>query len=403
MQKETHVYSVSEVNTAANLILGEYFSDVWVVGEIAGKVSIYPSATYMEIKDDADGSILKVVIYRSDMRYINAKLEKGEKIKLLGTLGVYSKNGSYQLRARFGTSLEKGVLQAAFELLYEKLRLEGIFDYPKLDIPHLPKKVGVVTSLSGAVLHDIQDTLNNRNRLIEIVVAGARVQGSGAHLSIIEGLDKLIKHGVDVIIIARGGGSDEDLIEFNNELLIRKVAELAQKIPIISAIGHQVDYLLLDLVASVRATTPTQAAQMASEITLNNIYSELSYHNENLHDSVESIIGGIQVSSLSNLPYIISSKIDNYAAQLYRSNIIMQTTCTDQYNELSNQIAYTSGIIEGLNPEMIFQRGFVGLKVETHHGASLLKKLNKGDKIEIFDRENTVTAEVVENKTIKDI
>lgn len=258
-------YSVSELNQTFRLLVEEapFFNDISVKGEVSNLVRHGSGHIYFSLKDD--DSQLNCVFFRSANQDA-VPFENGDQITAHGNMTVFMARGQYQLNV---LSIEKAGLGALFEALIklkEKLNKEGLFDANrKQQIPQLPKRIGVITSPTGAVIQDILQTILRRFPSVEVIFSPAKVQGKDAAMSCIEALQKLEKLSVtkrpDVIILARGGGSAEDLWEFNNEALVRAIA--ACKIPIISAIGHETDTTLCDFAADMRAATPTAAAEIS--------------------------------------------------------------------------------------------------------------------------------------------
>ena len=258
-----HVYSVTEITQVIKAALETAVPQVWVVGEISN-CRRHPSGhIYFTLKDA--GAALSAAVWKSNAARLKFELRDGQQVVCRGRIDVYPPRGSYQLNVDQVEPKGKGALQLAFEQLKEKLRAEGLFDPArKKKIPLLPKTIGVVTSPTGAALIDILRTIDRRFAKVRIVIYPARVQGAGAAAEIVEGLEFLGgRPGIDVIIVGRGGGSIEDLWAFNEEPVARAIA--ASPVPVISAVGHEVDFTISDFVADIRASTPTAAAEMVVE------------------------------------------------------------------------------------------------------------------------------------------
>ncbi|HNT33227.1 MAG TPA: exodeoxyribonuclease VII large subunit, partial [Candidatus Aminicenantes bacterium] len=258
-----HVYSVTEITQVIKAALETAVPQVWVVGEISN-CRRHPSGhIYFTLKDA--GAALSAAVWKSNAARLKFELRDGQQVVCRGRIDVYPPRGSYQLNVDQVEPKGKGALQLAFEQLKEKLRAEGLFDPArKKKIPLLPKTIGVVTSPTGAALIDILRTIDRRFAKVRIVIYPARVQGAGAAAEIVEGLEFLGgRPGIDVIIVGRGGGSIEDLWAFNEEPVARAIA--ASPVPVISAVGHEVDFTIADFVADIRASTPTAAAEMVVE------------------------------------------------------------------------------------------------------------------------------------------
>lgn len=257
------IYSVSEVTRLIKIELEKIFPLVWIEGEIADFKQAHSGHLYFTLKDEK--SALNCVMWRSSAGRVPFELETGLQVVCKGQISVYEQRGQYQLYVEKIEPKGKGALQLAFEQLREKLKKEGLFD-PELKkrLPLLPKKVGVVTSPRGAAIVDILKTLERRFARLHILIYPARVQGEGAGDEIVEGIDYLGgRADIDVIIVGRGGGSLEDLWVFNEEKVARAIFRCP--VPVISAVGHEIDFTIADFVADIRASTPSVAAEMVIE------------------------------------------------------------------------------------------------------------------------------------------
>lgn len=257
------VYTVTQITQLIKLELESSFPLLWVEGEISNFHRHSSGHLYFTLKDEA--SQLRTVIFRSEAARVPFELKDGLKVVCRGRVNVYEPRGEYQLLVDLVEPKGKGALQLAFEQLKEKLKTEGLFDSKfKKKLPLLPKKVGIVTSPKGAAIVDILKTLERRFSHLHILIYPVKVQGEGAASEIVEGIDYLGSlPEVDVIIVGRGGGSIEDLWAFNEEKVARAIFRCPR--PIISAVGHEIDFTIADFVADVRASTPTAAAEMVIE------------------------------------------------------------------------------------------------------------------------------------------
>jgi len=262
-EKSVKIFTVSEITRLIKLELENKFPIVWIEGEIADFKKAHSGHLYFTLKDEK--SALKCVMWRSSAAGVPFELESGLQVVCKGQISVYEQRGQYQLYVEGIEPKGKGALQLAFEQLKEKLKKEGLFDPSvKKKLPLLPKKVGVVTSPRGAAIVDIIKTLERRFAHLHIVIYPAKVQGEGASDEIVRGLDYLGSDSdMDVIIVGRGGGSLEDLWAFNEEKVARAIFRCP--VPVISAVGHEVDFTIADFVADIRASTPSAAAEMVIE------------------------------------------------------------------------------------------------------------------------------------------
>ncbi len=254
------VYSVTELTREIKLSLERTFYNLWVAGEVSNLKLHASGHYYFTLKDDQ--AQIPAVLFRGSTRHLRFRPQDGMAVLVWGHVTVFEPRGAYQLRVERMEPRGKGSLQLAFEQLKEKLGKEGLFESArKRPIPLLPQRLGIVTSTSGAALRDICRVLHRRFPNLEVLVYPAQVQGELAAAEIAKGIQVLNRlSGFDVLIVARGGGSLEDLWPFNEESVARAIA--ASKIPVMSAVGHEVDFTIADFVADVRAPTPSAAAEM---------------------------------------------------------------------------------------------------------------------------------------------
>ncbi len=257
------VYTVSQLTEVVKAALEVAFPQVWVEGEISGFTRAASGHVYFSLKDEK--SILKAVLWKSEAQKVPFEMKTGLRVVCRGRITVYAARGDYQLSVDLVEPKGKGALQLAFEQLKEKLKAEGLFDLErKKKLPLRPRTIGVVTSPTGAAIRDILRVLERRYARLRILIYPVKVQGEGAAREIAEGLDHLgALPAVDVIIVGRGGGSIEDLWAFNEEAVARAIFRSPK--PVISAVGHEVDFTIADFVADVRAPTPSAAAEIVIE------------------------------------------------------------------------------------------------------------------------------------------
>jgi len=259
-RERRRVLTVSELNALAQGVLEETFPSIWVEGEISN-TRRYPSGhIYFTLKDE--GAQIAAVLFRGAIRSPAFRPEDGLKVLARGRISLYETRGTFQIIVDALEPAGLGALQLAFEQLKTRLLAEGLFDAArKRPLPLLPRRIGIVASPAGAALRDILEVLSRRFANLEVVIAPSRVQGEGASLEIVEAIRMLNRLGdVDVLILARGGGSLEDLWPFNEERVARAIA--GSRVPVVSAVGHEVDVTIADLVADLRAPTPSAAAEM---------------------------------------------------------------------------------------------------------------------------------------------
>ena len=254
------IYSVSELNANIKALLEESFPFIWIFGEISNFRIPASGHYYFSLKDAA--SQISAVMFRGQQRKLKFEPEDGMSVTGMGRISVYEPRGTYQIIVEYLEPSGVGALQIAFEQLKKRLADEGLFDDEhKTQLPFIPNKISVITSPSGAVVHDILQVINRRYPNVAIRIIPVKVQGEGAVEEIVSAVDLLNTiDECDVAILARGGGSLEDLQAFNSEPVARAI--FASRIPIISAVGHETDYTIADFVADLRAPTPSAAAEM---------------------------------------------------------------------------------------------------------------------------------------------
>jgi exodeoxyribonuclease VII large subunit len=263
-QKATKVLTVAELTRAIRGTLETRFGAVWVQGEISN-YKLHPSGhQYFTLKDQR--AQIACVIFRNTMARLAQPLVDGAQVQVYGNVSVFEARGQYQLSVQILQPRGLGLLQAKFEALKRKLEAEGLFAAErKRSLPKFPRRIGIVTSPSGAAIRDMLNVLQRRAPWLQILINPVRVQGTGAAAEIAVAIRELATPGphwarIDLIVIARGGGSIEDLWEFNEEIVARTIVDV--DVPIVSAVGHEIDFTICDFVADLRAPTPSAAAEL---------------------------------------------------------------------------------------------------------------------------------------------
>ena len=301
------IYTVSEINALARDLLESSFFDVWIQGEVSNLRAPGSGHLYFTLKDAS--SQIAAVLFRSQAGLLRFRLEDGLQVLARGRVSVYEARGTYQIACQWMEPAGRGSLQLAFEQLKRRLAEEGLFDPArKRSIPALPRRIGVITSPTGAALRDFLRVLDRRYANLQVTIHPARVQGDEAAPEIADALRRMNRiGGFDVLVLCRGGGSLEDLWPFNEEVVARAVAESG--IPVISAVGHEVDFTIADFVADVRAPTPSAAAEMvvASKEDLSRRIESLDVR---LRSAVRVVHGGLRdrVSRLGRSRALFSTR-----------------------------------------------------------------------------------------------
>jgi exodeoxyribonuclease VII large subunit len=260
MVPERRIYTVSELTGDIKKLVEETYPFVWIAGEISNFRTPSSGHFYFTLKDP--GAQINAVMFRSQNRNLKFEPEDGRAVIAMGRLNVYEPRGVYQIILEYMEPEGVGILQLAFEQLKAKLAVEGLFDERyKASLPFLPQKIAVVTSPTGAVIWDIMKVINRRFPNVAVEIAPVKVQGEGAAEEIAEALGLLNERDdADIIVVARGGGSLEDLQAFNSEIVARAI--FSSHLPVVSAVGHETDFTIADFTADVRAPTPSAAAEV---------------------------------------------------------------------------------------------------------------------------------------------
>ncbi len=273
------VYTVSELTAAIRGILEMNFDSVWLEGELSGHKVAQSKHAYFNLKDDR--CQIRCVMFRGARSGLPFEPEDGDQVLVSGRVAVYEARGEYQIIVDSMEPRGLGALQKAFDQLKKKLDAEGLFDEQhKKPLPEFPWKIGVVTSPTGAVIRDILNVLKRRNPKVSVLLNPVKVQGEGAAQEIAQAIAEMnARSDLDLLIVGRGGGSIEDLWAFNEEIVARAIFQ--SRIPVISAVGHEVDVTIADFVADLRAPTPSAAAEIAVPV-LDEVLNTLGELNENL-------------------------------------------------------------------------------------------------------------------------
>ena len=280
---ERTILTVSEVNERIKIVLEDTFFDIWVEGEISNLRTPSSGHAYLTLKDEH--SQIRAVLFKMQRRYLRFDPKDGMLVIARGRISLYEPRGEYQLVVDYMEPKGVGALQIAFEQLKVRLAQAGLFDASrKRPLPVLPRCLGIITSPTGAVIRDMLQILRRRFANLHICIYPVRVQGDGAAVEIAHGIEALNRYpGIDVIIVARGGGSLEDLWAFNEEAVAQAI--YASTIPVISAVGHEIDYTIADFVADVRAPTPSAAAELVIR-NKSELYAELQVVTQQLQHAI---------------------------------------------------------------------------------------------------------------------
>ena len=353
------VFSVSQITSYIKELLESAFTTITVEGEISNWRPSSSGHVYFTLKDNT--SQLKAVMFKGSLYSLKFRPKDGDKVRCTGNISVYAPQGNYQLIVNKMEATGSGDILAMLEERKKKLAAEGLFNEEnKKPLPQFPRTIGVVTSPTGAAIRDILQVSRRRNKNINVIVFPALVQGDGAAQTI----QKMIEIAnfyklCDVLIVGRGGGSLEDLLPFSEENVIRAVA--ASEIPVISAVGHEIDWALCDYAADKRAATPSAAAELAVPL-LSDIKQDISYYKTELYNEIKQkiekkrlIVRAFDPSSLEvrfrNIQQPLLNRFDN-AKQGLKDGIL------DKIKDYRTRIATCRTILENASPQTIFNRGY---------------------------------------------
>ena len=352
--------SVSTINRyiKTKLDSDKHLQNVYIKGEISNFKAHYSGHLYFSIKDET--SKINAIMFNSSAKNLKFVPTDGTKVLIIGRITMYEASGNCQILVNEMEEDGVGNLHIAFEKLKNQLKEEGLFDekYKKL-IPLYPEKIGVITANTGAAIKDIISTIKRRYPIAQIILFPSLVQGDNAKDDIVKNIKLANNYDLDVLIVGRGGGSIEDLWPFNEEVVAREIFNC--NIPIISAVGHEVDFTIADFVADLRAPTPTAAAEMAVP-NLTDLFNNLKQYQIRLNENIlkKLNIKKLYLDSLKN-SYILKNPILLYENKKQKLDLMLEKINKNLYLKLDNNKKDLTNIIdklELLNPLNILKRGF---------------------------------------------
>lgn len=392
------VITVSQINKYIGFILkgDRNLHGIMIKGEISNFVRHYRSGHIYFTLKDAESSV-KAVMFASAAARLKFEPEDGMSVIVSGSVNVYERDGVYQIYVNDIMPEGAGAANAALEQLKKKLAKEGIFDQAhKSPLPAMPRKIGVVTSLSGAAVRDIINVLTRRYPLCEVYAVNALVQGEEAPDSVCRGIIKAENAGCDVIIIGRGGGSSEDLSAFNTEKVTRAV--YGAKVPVISAVGHETDFTLTDMAADMRAPTPSAAAELASP-TIESLYERVerlaaqadSVFRRKLNSAEERVsllAARLAARSPENRLKLAAERLD----ALGRRN---DAAIERLMERKSAELARNAAALDSLSPLKVLSRGY-SLVYRDGELLNSSENISKGDRVELRFGSGGASAEIID-------
>ncbi len=373
-------------------------SVVFVKGEISNCKYHSSGHVYFTLKDAS--SSLACVMFAGDRRGLSFRLSDGQEVVIGGTINVYERDGKYQLYAKKITLAGDGVLYEKYEQLKRKLEEKGYFDEKrKKPIPRYVKRVGIVTAQTGAAVQDMMQIAARRNPYVQLILYPAKVQGEGASDTIVEGIRRLDRHGVDVIIVGRGGGSIEDLWAFNEEKTAQAI--FACQTPVVSAVGHETDTTIADYVADLRAPTPSAAAELVVydvRQALEQLYGGKERLMRNLFDRIDA--ARLDLSHMNKM--LKSYNPESQMRQKRQYVTDMEDKLSRQWerilNEKKHRLQLLAGRLDGLSPLKRLSGGFAYVADEKGMRVDRAEMVKPGDVLEITWRDGSVRAEVTKDE-----
>lgn len=388
-------WTVSELTSRIKGTLEPTFSEVWLQGEVSNAKPTGPSGhAYFSLKDS--GSMISAVYFGWGKGRRVFELKDGLQVLCRGKISVYAPRGNYQIVLDQIEPQGAGALQLAFEQLKIKLQSEGLFDpKKKRSLPPFPKKLAVVTSPSGAAIRDMLNILKRRAPQIEVLVIPALVQGEEAPAQILRGLEAANRFKLgDIIVLARGGGSIEDLWGFNDETLARAIAR--SEIPVISAVGHEVDFTIADFVADLRAPTPSAAAEIVSGNWVD-VSREVRQNFDRIRNAVSRELANRR-TMLGHLAARLVNPLDRIREQMQRCDELinrLERAILGQFERKRLALAQWAGKLEALSPLRVLERGYSILRKENGKVVRSPKDVVSREKVTVTLHEGQVQAQIL--------
>ena len=374
------ILTVSELNRLANQVLTQSFPLFWVSGEVSNLTRAASGHWYFSLKDS--GAQVRCVMFKGRNSYLDWAPKEGDKVEARCTVTLYEARGDFQLTIEFLQRAGLGILFEAFEKLKAKLQLEGLFDTAyKKRLPALPKKIGIVTSPDAAALRDVLTTLKRRMPSIPIVIYPTPVQGKGVARLIADAIDNANQRAeCDVLIICRGGGSIEDLWQFNEEIVARAIAE--STIPTISGVGHETDFTICDFVADMRAATPTAAAELATP-SREGLLNALNQLKLQLNRNMQYVLNqrGQALDYLARRLVSPLQQIERQKTQLAQIGYRLNASINQQLQTKQHNVLRLSQNLQHLNPQAVLTRGYAFVQNKLGAIISSSDQLKSGDEV----------------------
>ena len=390
--------SVSTLNNQIKSLLETTFMGVYVEGEISNLTYHNSGHIYFSIKDE--NSTLSCVMFKGNAQYLKFRLEVGQKITISGSLTAYIPRGSYQLMCTKIEPSGKGSLALAFEQLKQKLQNEGLFDLSlKKKLPKYPKTIAIVTSPTGAAIEDMKKVAMHRWPLSKLVLIPTLVQGESAKNNIVNSIKEADSLNIDIIIVGRGGGSIEDLWAFNEEIVARAIFEA--KTPIISAVGHESDFLISDFVADIRAATPSNAIEIALP-DKNEYLLYLDNLSLQLENSFKRVVFNKEQIIINYKKHFEQHSLDKKFAFIQKECDMLKSNFNNIFLQIirnkSSELKYIQNSFESNHPEKKIKDGYVQLSKDNK--IISLENISKNDEISLQTSKISARCKILDIKKI---
>lgn len=395
MENKIYTATVSQLNKYIKQMMdgAPILNNIWIKGEISNYKRHFSGHMYLTLKDD--GGVLRAVMFKGAAMGLHFEPENGMKVLARGKVGVYERDGAYQLYIEEMTIDGVGELYIAYEKLKKQLEEEGLFDQShKKPLPRYPKTVGVVTAKTGAAVRDIINVLRRRYPICKVLLYPSLVQGEGAAENICRGIEYFNEtQSADVLIVGRGGGSIEDLWAFNEEITARAIYN--SKIPVISAVGHETDFTIADFAADLRAPTPSAAAELAVPSVMElrqqfNSYSQrLIRAQKNVIDMKRGRLEKIKLKDVKTL-------LNDFRLRFDSLGKILEKDMLYNIGRKKDEIAKLSGKLDAMSPLAVLSRGYsITMKDDTKSVVKRASEVGKGDKVSVLLGDGQIKCEVI--------
>ena len=390
------VFTVTAITLALKQMMEGVFRDVFVEGEVSSLREAASGHLYFDLKDRE--SLLSAVMFKWDARKYGFELQEGVQVRVWGSLSCYAKQGRYQIVVKTAEALAKGNLFLEFEKLKKKLEAEGLFaPEHKKPIPAYPQRIGVVTSPTGAAVRDILSVLKRRSPHLEIVIAPVLVQGDEAAGQIAQAIEDLnrFKPALDVLLVGRGGGSMEDLWAFNEEAVARAIYK--SKIPVISCVGHEVDFTIADFVANLRAPTPSAAAELVVQNSQNT-----QAHIAQLQKRLMQAVSLFYERAKRRFDLAVNSRVfkdpqtitQQKEQELDDLTLRLEAAWKERLNAFERRLELAQNQLQALGPQAVLKRGYSITRRQDGSVISRVAQTAPGETVYIQVQDGMIRSEV---------